>query len=985
MKFTLSSFVSTGFLAISLPVQAEDDVLAFSPAETIVSYSQRYIGRSSVEVGETALYRNYDSLFEDFDGDGDIDIISGSRPDIIPPSFYENVGGGQRFIQHYLRLPANRAEYSVQSIERLNGFGEVRGAADIDGDGIVEFLTLERSPDFAGTVVRAFGLGENFEPVLKLERELSLFRTTAIRTLSDTFVTGNFTSEDALDLLIRNGIEVLNSGASSQVKLINDGEDGVAIQGVGDFNGDGNSDLVGNNGSFEGVYLGNGNSNLSATDFAVTSPQFYMGANDVDGDGSDELLLFPSADGEPLQLISFDFDSGAHDIQELTYDLENPAFALDGPTQAPFRLIYAQFVDYDSDGDMDIIGAVTPIASFEFDELVKTYGVWFNEGGNFTSVQPTGVAMLDGDPLPIEFKDVTGDGLVDALFSNFFIENTPNGFTPDGPPMIDQPYAPISFESRSTRIAIEDLDGDGSPEILANQRNVHAFENSQIDSDDFFSRSGESYYIFSNDGSLEFEGSQVASDPFPEEEIIIDFNGDGFPDRFNEDRQDGTFVRLSITADDIGPEVLIDSLERDPANDEPIVVDYDEDGDQDLVIIQWGTTPTGSGRRPATLASIYLNDGLGSFTFFNRLTLIPESGPDEPSDFARIALADFDEDGLLDVLSLGGFSFTIFGSGGSNFSSSPVEVPTDRDYDFLIAGLPAVGDLNNDGKIDFAISDQGAGAIYYYLNEFESGGASPGGEPELSVHATATNEGLIGLPVEFRLSHPSDVEVSFQFSTVGGSANPQEDFLVWNGLMTFQPGETFQTILLTMVDDAVVEPDESYTLALSNPDGLTFNETSIPLDILNDDSVLDDYGAFYGLSVPERSILADGDGDGIAFFLEYAFNLDPTENATPDYVPGLHYDFDNDEPFGLPILQVDGDTIRYLYLRRTDSYPKVEYIAEICDDAGTFQPATPSRVTQITEHWEEVEITLKNADVHSPAQCFARVRVEARDLNGDGF
>ena len=139
----------------------------------------------------------------------------------------------------------------------------------------------------------------------------------------------------------------------------------------------------------------------------------------------------------------------------------------------------------------------------------------------------------------------------------------------------------------------------------------------------------------------------------------------------------------------------------------------------------------------------------------------------------------------------------------------------------------------------------------------------------------------------------------------------------------------------------------------------------------------------------ERAIESDGDGDGIGIFLEYAFNLNPTVTATPDYAPGQVLDF-NGEPTGLPVIRseinpVTGESdIVYQYLRRTDSFPKVTYITEISPDATNFFPVEPDRVVVLTDFWEEVTVIIGGTNSGLKA-CFARVRVEVEDENGDGF
>ena len=192
-----------------------------------------------------------------------------------------------------------------------------------------------------------------------------------------------------------------------------------------------------------------------------------------------------------------------------------------------------------------------------------------------------------------------------------------------------------------------------------------------------------------------------------------------------------------------------------------------------------------------------------------------------------------------------------------------------------------------------------------------------------------------------------------------------------------------------MVDDAVIEPDETFSLTLSNPIGMALGQFSVPLVIVNDDSVLDDFGDSYGLPTAERAIASDGDNDGIGLFLEYAFNLDPTVAASPDYIPGQTLPF-NGEPTGLPNLTAETDpvtgvtTMFYRYIRRTDSFPKVTYFTEISSDGLNFTVAEPDEVRSLATFWEEVTVII-GCTTDDTSRCFARVRVEVQDLNGDGF
>ena len=262
--------------------------------------------------------------------------------------------------------------------------------------------------------------------------------------------------------------------------------------------------------------------------------------------------------------------------------------------------------------------------------------------------------------------------------------------------------------------------------------------------------------------------------------------------------------------------------------------------------------------------------------------------------------------------------------------------------------------------------------------------------PILTASANPTNEGLIGLFIDFTLSEPPVTEVSFRFDTVDGVAFSGQDYLPFlNRVITFAPGETLQTALLTMVDDAVIEPDETFSLALSNPIGLALGQSSVPLVIVNDDSVLDDFGDSYGLPTAERAIASDGDGDGIGLFLEYAFNLNPTNTENPDYVPGQVLPF-NGEPTGMPTLRQVTDpatgviSMVYQYIRRTDAFPKVTYFTEISSNGVDFVEAGPDNIRQLATFWQEVTVVI-GCTADDTSRCFARVRIEVEDDDGDGF
>lgn len=65
----------------------------------------------------------------------------------------------------------------------------------------------------------------------------------------------------------------------------------------------------------------------------------------------------------------------------------------------------------------------------------------------------------------------------------------------------------------------------------------------------------------------------------------------------------------------------------------------------------------------------------------------------------------------------------------------------------------------------------------------------------------------------------TNVAVTVDFATTNGTATALSDYTSTNGTVTFNPGETTNTFDVTIVDDSVVETDETVDLKLSNPAG----------------------------------------------------------------------------------------------------------------------------------------------------------------------
>ena len=92
------------------------------------------------------------------------------------------------------------------------------------------------------------------------------------------------------------------------------------------------------------------------------------------------------------------------------------------------------------------------------------------------------------------------------------------------------------------------------------------------------------------------------------------------------------------------------------------------------------------------------------------------------------------------------------------------------------------------------------------------------------------------------LSKQSDTAVTLHYATANGTATGGQDYAVGAGTVTFAPGVTSQTVHVDIIGDSVEEPDETFTVTLSNPSGATIARTTATGTIVDDDMTMPDPG-----------------------------------------------------------------------------------------------------------------------------------------------
>ena len=119
-----------------------------------------------------------------------------------------------------------------------------------------------------------------------------------------------------------------------------------------------------------------------------------------------------------------------------------------------------------------------------------------------------------------------------------------------------------------------------------------------------------------------------------------------------------------------------------------------------------------------------------------------------------------------------------------------------------------------------------------------AGGQVVTAQPSLSINDVSISEGNIGtrtLNFTVTLSAPSSLTVTANFATANGTAATSSDYVSTNGTVTFNPGDTSQTVPVTINGDVSFEPDETFTVNLSGPTNATVDKSAGTGTIQNDD------------------------------------------------------------------------------------------------------------------------------------------------------
>ncbi|WP_304065242.1 FG-GAP-like repeat-containing protein [Pedobacter glucosidilyticus] len=698
----------------------------------------------------------YGVVIGDLDGDGKSEIIAAnSNSNTI--SIFRNTTAG------------NTSNFAAK-IDFSVGLKPVAIAIrDLDGDGKLDIAVVNQNSNSVSVLRNTSTIG-NISFASKVD--LAVSSTPSFLAIGDLDGDGkpeiavSSTNDGTISILRNVSVSGSISFVNSQNFLTGNDASGIAI---GDMDGDGKLDVVALNRSPNSIsILLNTSTNgvlsfAPKSDFATETFSSFCSLADIDGDGKFDVLVTNTL-GDPKLIIypntstsgsisfgavkSYDFFGGSFGIATGDIDGDGkPDIAL---TDFSFGLVsiyrntsssgsisLADKVDFSTgdqplsvaigdlngDGKPDLVTAnsgsidkVSVLINAELPPTISSFAPLSAKPGdavtitgtNFNTTTTNNVVFFGATKATVTAATATSLTVtvpIGATYAPITVLNTGLGLIAQSPSSFNPIYSPSKltfansdFEpkvdfatgNRPSALTTGDFDGDGYPDV--------AVVNSSDNNISIFRNTGNGTAIgFAN--KIDF-----ATDNTPVSIQSGDFDGDGKLDLaiVNSSSNSISILRNNGSSGTISFETKQDYITQ--SNPGQIKIgDLDGDGKLDLVINEFGNNSF----------SIFRNtSNVGVITFASSNTLSTGAG----SNPSALALGDVNGDGKLDI------AITNFGASKLALYRNTSSVNTlsfvlDNSYDTQSFPLSIViGDLDQDGKADIAVSNTNSNTVSFYKN-----------------------------------------------------------------------------------------------------------------------------------------------------------------------------------------------------------------------------------------------------------------------------
>ncbi len=452
-------------------------MLATSDANAQISFAA---GVSPTPFGLSGVGSQSAPSFADLDGDGDLDMMTGSGNGIF--SYFENTGT--------MLVPAFGTAVSPSPFGLAYiGYNSTPSFADLDGDGDMDLL----SGNADGIFSYFENTGTSIAPAFAAAVTSSPFGLAGIGTYTKPSF-ADLDSDGDLDM-VSGGYDgkfsyFENTGGSiapAFAAVVSPAPFGLADIGYyanssfADLDGDGDLDMMASD--YAGTYFyfeNTGTSIAPAFTTAVSPAPFGLAVGeyptlsfvDLDGDGDMDMM----SGHDNGTFIYFENTTPLAAVIDFEKDASTAPFGLTdiGSRSAPF------LIDLDGDGDMDVM-AGNNTGNFSYFENTGT--ALLPDFATDISPSPFGLAGVGEDSEP-SFADLDGDGDMDMMAGNYYgqfsyFENTGTLIAPAFAAAVSPSPFGLSDVGYYSAPSFADLDGDGDIDMITGEEygNFLYFEN----------------------------------------------------------------------------------------------------------------------------------------------------------------------------------------------------------------------------------------------------------------------------------------------------------------------------------------------------------------------------------------------------------------------------------------------------------------------------------------------------------------------------